>query len=56
MKTEAIDSPKGAAVPEDGICSLCCYEDLCGIALTEPCCASERTDGRDVYFVEVEDA
>lgn len=41
-------------LPEDGICSLCCYEHTCGLVTTEACCASEREDGLDVYFIEVE--
>lgn len=55
MKTEAIDSPNMSERPEEGVCSLCCYEDLCGIIPTEACLASERDDGRDVYFVEIEE-
>lgn len=54
MKTQAIDTSSIEQLPEDGICSLCCYEHTCGLVTTEACCASEREDGRDVYFVEVE--
>ncbi|ELJ8527285.1 hypothetical protein RUK48_003106 [Vibrio cholerae] len=55
MKTQAIDTASIEQLPEEGVCSLCCYEHTCGLVDTEPCCASVRKDGRDVYFIEIEE-